>query len=250
MAEYSEQDLQYASQLREEIHREALEIARQKYPAIQEVFDSHPVEDYFQKHWDYPGQWYTVVAIPYGYKSRDAFVKELAKNTVANYLKNRDEEPDELFYELISNYPDSVIDYFIVKLDEEYNRGESHFDALIKAALHIAADDWQVTLEKGSITAEKIPAHALFAPEDRKGELNYRTAFLHPPHTNRYTNEDFEKINKTLFPNGTDCLEVFKWSTDWSDYFDDGHEWWGTLCLTVYDNTLNRIVVIMASATD
>ena len=34
------------------------------------------------------------------------------------------------------------------------------------------------------------------------------------------------------------------------EYFDEGHEWWGALCLTVYDKTLDRFVVIMASATD
>ncbi|MBR1842280.1 MAG: hypothetical protein IJ788_03280, partial [Oscillospiraceae bacterium] len=50
--------------------------------------------------------------------------------------------------------------------------------------------------------------------------------------------------------NGTDGLEVFEWTTDWSDYFDEGHEWWGALCFTVYDKTLDRFAVIMASATD
>ena len=57
-------------------------------------------------------------------------------------------------------------------------------------------------------------------------------------------------MNATLFPNGTDKLEVYEWTTDWSDYFDEGHEWWGALCLTVYDQTLERFVIIMASATD
>ena len=39
-------------------------------------------------------------------------------------------------------------------------------------------------------------------------------------------------------------------SIAWSDYFDEGREWWGALCLTVYDETLGRFAVIMASATD
>ena len=68
---YSEQDLKYASELRDEIHREALAKAKAEYPEIKEVVDTHPIEDYFQEHWDYPGEWYTVVAIPYGYKSRE-----------------------------------------------------------------------------------------------------------------------------------------------------------------------------------
>ena len=57
-------------------------------------------------------------------------------------------------------------------------------------------------------------------------------------------------MNAALFPNGIDGLEVFGWTTDWSDYFDEGHEWWGSLCLTVYDQTLGRFVIIMAAATD
>ena len=80
--------------------------------------------------------------------------------------------------------------------------------------------------------------------------MNYRKAFLKPPHTNSYSDADFYKINAALFPNGTGGLEVYEWTTDWSEYFDEGHEWWGTLCLTVYDKALNRFAVIMSSATD
>ncbi len=32
--------------------------------------------------------------------------------------------------------------------------------------------------------------------------------------------------------------------------FDDGHEWWGTACWSVYDKCMNRYTVIMAGATD
>ena len=95
-----------------------------------------------------------------------------------------------------------------------------------------------------------MATEALFAPADKNGALNYRKAFLYPPHTNRYTDADFDRINAALFPNGTDSLEAYAWSTDWSDYFDDGHEWWGTLCITVYDRSADRFVVILASATD
>ena len=61
---------------------------------------------------------------------------------------------------------------------------------------------------------------------------------------------DFDRVNAALFPNGTDGLEIYEWTTDWSEFFDDGHEWWGALCFTVYDKTLDRFAVIMASATD
>ena len=58
MAQYSEQDLEYAAEFREGIHREALAIVRRTRPSVKEVIDRHPVEDYFQEHWDYPGKWY------------------------------------------------------------------------------------------------------------------------------------------------------------------------------------------------
>ncbi len=52
--------------------------------------------------------------------------------------------------------------------------------------------------------------------------LNYRGAFLHPPHECRYTDADFDRVNAALFPNGTDALEVYEWTADWSDFFGDG----------------------------
>ena len=78
----------------------------------------------------------------------------------------------------------------------------------------------------------------------------YRGAFLYPPHGVPYTDADFDRLNAALFPKGKDGLEVYRWTTDWSSYFDDGHEWWGALCLTVYEKSMGRYAVILASATD
>ena len=87
-------------------------------------------------------------------------------------------------------------------------------------------------------------------PDANGGPIPYWYAFLEPPHGSGYTPEDFRKVNVALFPAGTAGLEVCEWSTDWSDYFDAGHEWWGVLCCTVYDAHLNRYVALFASATD
>ncbi|OSZ78942.1 hypothetical protein CAP35_12045 [Chitinophagaceae bacterium IBVUCB1] len=43
---------------------------------------------------------------------------------------------------------------------------------------------------------------------------------------------------------------IYKWSDDWSNYFDVGKEWWGTFFWTLYDKTTNHITVIAASTTD
>ncbi|MCR4615372.1 MAG: hypothetical protein K5756_04410 [Clostridiales bacterium] len=155
------------------------------------------------------------------------------------------------FYAVSANYPDNVIDCCLVKNEAPYRGVDSHWAALMKAALRIIADDWELRLDAGKITASRITPAELFAPIDESSnELNYRKAFMFPPCPHGYTGADFKRLNDVLFPNGKDFLEIFKWSTDWSEYFDDGSEWWGTLCLTVYDKSLDRFAVIMASATD
>ena len=47
-----------------------------------------------------------------------------------------------------------------------------------------------------------------------------------------------------------DVLEIYEWTTDWSDYFDAGYEWYGACCWSVYDRSMNRYVVMLVSATD
>ena len=78
----------------------------------------------------------------------------------------------------------------------------------------------------------------------------YWYALMEPVHGRRNRPEDFRKVNEALFPNGTDSLDIFEWTTDWSDYFDDGHEWYGSCCWSVYDRSMDRYVVMLVSATD
>ena len=267
---YSEQDLRYAAEFREEIHREALAIVRKTRPNAAEVIDRHPVEDYFQENWEYPGKWYTIVAIPYGYKSREALVDTIVRDTLVGKVPEKErsnaEKPRETarekgmsdgkpegytertdpFYKLIAEYPDLVVDYCIVKAKGDHGYG-SHRKAL-KTAFFDLRGDWKGDPDRA--VGKNADAGEMLSSEYQPGKLNYRKAFLYPPHENSYTGKDFVRVNAALFPNGTDGLEVYEWSTDWSEYFDEGREWWGTLCLTVYDKTLDRFAVIMASATD
>ena len=269
MAKYSQQDLQYAAELREEIHREAMAIVRRTRPHATAVIDRHPVEDYFQESWEYPGQWYTVIAIPKGYKSRQALVDAIVRDTLAETApkppetqaikaqpeaaKPLDDELEETLASgdesldcLLAEYPDLVVDYCVVR-DEPYSGFESHRRALKTAFARLCRD---FDGDPDRATGNRIGSETLFSSNYQEGKLNYRKAFLYPPHENGYSGKDFARINAALFPNGTAALEVYEWNTDWSDYFDEGREWWGTLCLTVYDKTTDRFVVIMASATD
>lgn len=254
---YSEQDLKYAAQLREEIHHEALAKVRAVCPAAKSVVDRYSVEDYFQKVWDYPGQWYTMVAIPEGAGGRKALIDRIVRDTLEHCRDHHVAFSDYGFYRLLAEYPDVVCEYCLVtpadqsESDEKifpYNGVASHRAALGCAVRELFAEDWSYDLERA--TCKKLSGKALFAPVDSDAWLNYRRAFLCPPHANAYTDKDFDRVNAALFPGGAEGLEVYRWTTDWSDYFDDGHEWWGALCLTVYDRAVDRFVVIFASATD
>ncbi len=43
---------------------------------------------------------------------------------------------------------------------------------------------------------------------------------------------------------------IYRWSDDWSNFFEAGKEWWGTYFWTVYNRKNNTIMVFGASETD
>ena len=88
-------------------------------------------------------------------------------------------------------------------------------------------------------------------PDPLAGDrIPYWYAFWQTPHPSGYGPDDFCRVNAALFPGGPATLEVYEWTTDWSNYFDDGREWWGTACWSVYDKHLDRFAVLFASTTD
>ena len=98
--------------------------------------------------------------------------------------------------------------------------------------------------------------NAYYDAEWRPDDDNFGTtvpywyALMEPVHGRRNEPEDFNKVNEALFPEGTDTLDIYEWTTDWSDFFDDGHEWYGACCWSIYDKSMNRYVVMLVSATD
>ncbi len=91
---------------------------------------------------------------------------------------------------------------------------------------------------------------AEWEPENDGTTVPYWYALMEPVQGRRNKPEDFKKVNEALFPNGTDALEIYEWTTDWSDFFDAGHEYYGACCWSVYDKTRNRYAVMLVSATD
>jgi hypothetical protein len=61
----------------------------------------------------------------------------------------------------------------------------------------------------------------------------YKTAFFHPPHGLGGAADEkaelFADINRHVLGIIPERAEIFSWSTDWSNYFDAGNEWWGAL---------------------
>ena len=161
---------------------------------------------------------------------------------------------DECISDMINGLSGVIVEYRLVKNDCAEKGREAHRAALSRACGSLFADDedggylWRYDV--GKAKAARMTADELFTKEKKSGKLTYRKAFLEPPYGADCTDRDFDRVNAALFPNGTDGLEIYEWTTDWSDYFDDGGEWWGTLCVTVYDPSLDRFVVILASATD
>ena len=197
---------------------------------------------------------------------------------------------DDPFYELIQDtYDRCVIDYHLIEDKTPYQGYRSHKDAVLFAMIkqieryideqlasevacckEVRDEPFPWNLDIGRAQAVRIdPEKLLLVPKivrkikggstiydqhdpdvDAGEQIPYWYAFLEPPQYFDATPEDFERVNASLFPKGTDGLEVYEWTTDWSNYFEAGHEWWGTACWSVYDRRMDRYIVIMASATD
>lgn len=244
MPNYSEQDLKHAAEFRDEIHTQALARVKAVYPEADHVVDRYPAESYFQEVWDYPGQWYTIVGTPPGAGSRKNLIETIVRETIEHYRGAGNAYTDEEFYKLIAEYPDVVCDYRVIHPEKD---ALSHLYALERAAKELFDNGREWSYDLSAARCRRLKSKALFAPISSDEWLNYRRAFLHE---NAYTDSDFERVNAVLFPGGTDALEIYRWTTDWSEYFDEGNGCRGSLCLTVYDKSLDRFVVIMASATD
>ena len=171
---------------------------------------------------------------------------------------------DDFLRELIDPGAGCSVEYCLIGIEGPYLGERSHREAISLAMERFLADCEDAWQDASRATARPVPAsRVLELPEavlqgksipNPPGTLGspipYWYAFLCPPHGCRLTAQDFLRVNAALFPNGTKPLLAFEWSADWSSYFEDGAEWWGTLCVSIYDESLGRFVVLMASDTD
>ena len=160
------------------------------------------------------------------------------------------------FYLEYKNYSKCVLDYAILK-NSEFNGLNTHKEAVLFAMNNIYKDN----MNSNNMEAMLISYEDFFKLPDNYEEERYHLInrdyhrpywflFLNPPYQTDYTINDFIKINNLLFPNGKENLEIYNWNVDWSPYFNEGLEWWGAMCVSIYDKTLGRFVIIFASSTD
>ena len=165
---------------------------------------------------------------------------------------------NDKFYLEYKKYNRCVLDYFILKS----NHKTSHKDAVLYSMNLLDEDcDFIISDQLDNMKYQTISSddffmipndyeHDKFHPIQGDYHRPYWFLFLNPPHGTPYTIDDFLSINHTLFLNGMKDLEIYEWNVDWSHYFDDGLEWWGAGCFSIYDSSLDRYVVIFASSTD
>lgn len=180
---------------------------------------------------------------------------------------------DKIYQILEQKYPELLLDYVLLSCEHDYLGEETHKQAVITAisafnhrkrvgnnlnpphfyvkeenmhGIRYSIQDffsdtestWQILSEH--CRARETPSH-----------MTYWQAFSEPPYTIPYTKNDFHKINHLLFPvQFRNALEIYSWNADFSNYFDDGKEWWGTALWSIYDKFMQRFVIIGASLTD
>jgi hypothetical protein len=145
-----------------------------------------------------------------------------------------------------------VIDYVLIASD--HADPVINFDNPLVAAFGMDVVQ-QRNKDKGySLIIRSEPERALPSPIDsREFMKDYWYAFQETPYGLRSGRHDvaeiFEAINQETI--GTiEGAHIVAWSTDWSNYFDAGREWWGTFMWTVKPANHDWIVWIGASATD
>ena len=199
-----------------------------------------------------------MVGTPPGTGGRKDLTESIVRKTLEFYRDSGAVFTNEAFYRLLGEYPDIVCDYRFINSEDRnvkesvfpYRGADSHRLALECAADDLIGDGKRLSFDTKNAKCGKLKSKALFAPANSDDRSNYRRAFLSPVNGKSYSDRDFDRVNAVLFPGGSECLEVYRWTGGRSDHSGEFQEGRGALCLTVYDRTLERFVVITAPATD
>ena len=182
---------------------------------------------------------------------------------------------NDYFYDFVKQYdPDSEyyivgeVEYHLLTENKPYEGLRSHRDALTAVFDHLHPFVYDINKAQSApldqshffycpnIVKTDYYGNVFYDAEWKQNDENFGTtvpywyALMEPVHGRKNSPADFKKVNDVLFPDGTDKLDIYEWTTDWSDFFDDGHEWYGACCWSIYDKSMDRYVVMLVSATD
>lgn len=210
---------------------------------------------------------------------------EIVANLAAGYKVTgrvnamRNEASDSELDSLLAKYDAAggVIDYIFL---EQSGMGSSHASHRAAALSGMAEIDrrleqwairsasakypsnmfFRVHWDETNLTGEPINFSTFWGTDDVESTQivdGYKTAFFHPPYglfclkdSPAEQAELFVSINKYVLGDEPKRAEFFSWSTNWSNYFTAGHEWWGAFYWTIRPADSHRMVVVAASSTD
>lgn len=172
---------------------------------------------------------------------------------------------DEIYTMLANEYRELLLDYVLLSFSGEYCGQKSHKKAVIEAISvfntrgrvgnHFEHSHFYV--DENKMYCMKYSIEDFFNDNDTWENnrffpyMTYWKAFSEPPYNIPYSRKDFRKINSFLFPiQFRNDLEIYCWNNEFSNYFDDGKDWWGTALWSVYDKQAKRFVIIGASLND
>ena len=180
---------------------------------------------------------------------------------------------DDPVYEMLDQrFPELQLDYMLLSA-EESPAGEAGHKEAVLTALRLMNRRSRIgnllvfppiTADPAKMQGKPVDPERFFAEngtilrEDgvretpAPGEMCYWAAFFDPPYGVPYNKTDFYLLNAALFPIPLkkDPLQIMSWSGDFTNYFDQGNEWWGTALWSIYDPLMQRYVIIGASLTD
>src|SRR5262249_19794836 len=123
-----------------------------------------------------------------------------------------------------------------------------------EAAWHraVAARGGSASVPPPPMAVEVERATAVVEPVERF-LADYWYAFSNPPYPLRSGGEPaenlFRRVNELLFGELA-RWSIRRWSTDWSDYFTYGLDWWGAFLWTLVREDGARALWVGASTTD
>jgi hypothetical protein len=197
----------------------------------------------------------------------------------------REVTPEPELAALLANYQanNGVLDYAFLEADIEGSPEQLHPAAALAgmAAIARCQEEWvishtskklpvemffRVRWDETKLSGEQVSFSAFWGTDDAElkpagghawtiPKVNgYKSAFFLPPHSLAGSAQEkadlFAGINRYVFGDDPERTEIFAWSTDWSNYFEAGHEWWGAFFWTIRPAGSHRFVVVGASATD